>query len=107
MSMGDRLVVLKDGLVQQIGTPLEIYERPVNQFVAGFIGSPPMNFFNCLLVQREAQLYLSADGFDVNLPVENEALLFVRNGVNHKVVLGIRAEDIFEQHAFDREINGN
>ncbi len=46
MSMGDRLIVLKDGIVQQIGAPLEIYDRPANRFVASFIGSPPMNFIN-------------------------------------------------------------
>jgi multiple sugar transport system ATP-binding protein len=46
MTMGDRIVVMKDGFIQQVAPPLDLYDRPANQFVAGFIGSPPMNFFN-------------------------------------------------------------
>src|SRR5690606_26946480 len=49
MTMGDRIVVMKDGFIQQVGAPLEIYDNPVNVFVAGFIGSPPMNFINAVL----------------------------------------------------------
>src|SRR5690606_13335712 len=49
MTMGDRIVVMKDGVIQQVGAPLEIYDHPVNMFVAGFIGTPPMNFLNVVL----------------------------------------------------------
>jgi multiple sugar transport system ATP-binding protein len=107
MSMGDRLVVLKDGIVQQIGAPLEIYERPANQFVASFIGSPPMNFFNCSLVEREGNLFLSGNGLSVKLPSKTEALLAISERVNRAVVLGIRPEDIFERRLYDREGNEN
>jgi multiple sugar transport system ATP-binding protein len=94
MSMGDRLIVLKDGIVQQIGAPLEIYDHPANQFVAGFIGSPPMNFINCAVVEREGQLFLTGDGLHVKLPVEKRATLssLPRDG-GVPIVLGIRPED--------------
>ena len=62
MSMGDRIVVLKDGVVQQVGRPLEIYERPANRFVAGFLGSPPMNFLDCTLERGDGGLVLVAEG---------------------------------------------
>ena len=98
MSMGDRLIVLKDGIVQQIGAPLEIYDRPANQFVAGFIGSPPMNFINCALVERAGHLFLTGDGLDVKLPAEKKAALsrVVGNGT-FPIVLGIRPEDFSER----------
>ncbi len=102
MSMGDRLIVLKDGIVQQIGAPLEIYDRPANQFVASFIGSPPMNFINCALVERDGQLYLTGDGLHVKLPAEKKATLsrVVRNG-NLPIVLGLRPEDFSERRSYD------
>ena len=91
MSMGDRLVVLKDGLVQQIGAPLEIYHQPANQFVAGFIGSPAMNFMDCTIERRGEGLCAAADGFAIALPPTDA----VKAG--DKVVLGIRPEDLTEQ----------
>jgi multiple sugar transport system ATP-binding protein len=108
MSMGDRLIVLKDGIVQQIGAPLEIYDRPANQFVAGFIGSPPMNFINCALVEREDRLFLTGDGLDVKLPAEKKAALsrIVRNG-SLPVVLGIRPEDFSERRSYDGADDSN
>jgi multiple sugar transport system ATP-binding protein len=95
MSMGDRLIVLKDGAVQQIGAPLEIYDRPANQFVAGFIGSPPMNFINCALGEREGHVFLTGEGLHLKLPAETKAALskvVVENG-SFPIVLGIRPED--------------
>ena len=68
MSMGDRLIVLKDGVVQQIGAPLEIYNRPANQFVASFMGSPPMNFLNCTLTERDGTLLLHNAAVELKLP---------------------------------------
>ena len=56
MTMGDRLVVMKDGLIQQVGTPLEIYDHPDNVFVAGFIGTPPMNFLQGVVREVDGQL---------------------------------------------------
>ncbi len=91
MSMGDRLIVLKDGMVQQIGAPLEIYHQPANQFVAGFIGSPAMNFIECMIEGRGESLFAAAEGFDVALP----QVVAVKAG--DKIVLGIRPEDLTEQ----------
>jgi len=108
MSMGDRLIVLKDGIVQQIGAPLEIYDRPANQFVASFIGSPPMNFINCALVERGGHLFLTGDGLHVKLPAEKKAALsrIVRSG-DLPVVLGIRPEDFSERRSHDGATDSN
>ncbi|HAP42690.1 MAG: glycerol-3-phosphate ABC transporter ATP-binding protein [Spirochaetes bacterium GWD1_61_31] len=62
MTMGDRIVIMKDGLVQQVGTPAELYTHPANQFVAGFIGSPPMNFAEAAVVLVDSQKFLQAEG---------------------------------------------
>lgn len=90
MSMGDRLVVMKDGVVQQVGAPLEIYNNPVNQFVAGFIGSPPMNFLNAELQQRDGSSFVVGSGFELKLP---RAIA----GQSRPIIFGIRPEDIHEQ----------
>jgi multiple sugar transport system ATP-binding protein len=87
MTMGDRLVVLDQGELQQVGTPLECFYRPANQFVAGFLGSPSMNFF-------EGQVEggtLRADGFEFRL---NERMRSSAGGREH-LVLGVRPEDMF------------
>src|ERR1700730_3903575 len=108
MSMGDRLIVLKDGIVQQIGAPFEIYDPPANQFVAGFIGSPPMNFINCALLEREDHLFLTGDGLQVKLPAEKKAAIsrIVRDG-SLPIVLGIRPEDFSERRSYDGAADGN
>jgi multiple sugar transport system ATP-binding protein len=136
MSMGDRLIVLKDGIVQQIGAPLEIYDRPANQFVASFIGSPPMNFIGCSLVDRDGQLLLSGEGFDLTLPNAKKTALtqlatgeanpfgvrrhseaatalwmssdsHTTNPAIRSLVLGIRPESIFERHSYHGDVDGN
>jgi multiple sugar transport system ATP-binding protein len=108
MSMGDRLIVLKDGIVQQIGAPLEIYDRPANQFVAGFIGSPPMNFLNCALIEREGHLFLTADGIILKLPPEKKAALStIESNGSRPVVLGIRPEDFSERRSYDGAVDCN
>jgi multiple sugar transport system ATP-binding protein len=108
MSMGDRLIVLKDGIVQQIGAPLEIYDRPANQFVASFIGSPPMNFVNCSIVEHEGHLFLTGGGLHVKLPAKSRAVLSQANSSeNSHVVLGIRPEDISERRLYDGAVDDN
>ncbi|SEP08252.1 carbohydrate ABC transporter ATP-binding protein, CUT1 family [Halogranum amylolyticum] len=86
MTMGDRLVVLNYGELQQVGTPLECFYRPANQFVAGFIGSPSMNFFEGHLEGGTLQ----ADGFDFDLTGQMQSSVENQN----EIVLGIRPEDI-------------
>ena len=94
MTMGDRIVVMKDGRVQQVGTPLDIYKHPDNIFVAGFIGSPAMNFFKGALTQSGGRLYLRAETFQLPLPADWPARHKLGPWVNREVVLGVRPEDI-------------
>ena len=93
MTMGDRIVVMKDGIINQIDTPLNIYNYPNNLFVAGFIGSPSMNFVNGNIVENGNVEFISDDkSFTINLPFKISHEL--RKYINKPVVLGIRPEDI-------------
>ncbi len=95
MTMGDRIVVMKDGRVQQVGHPLEIYMHPKNRFVAGFIGSPTMNFVEQVAVEREGEvLFVRAEGF--RLPVSQEKKAALSHYVGKEIILGIRPEDLSE-----------
>lgn len=105
MSMGDRLIVMKDGVVQQVGAPLEIYNHPANQFVAGFIGSPPMNFISCHLVEGDGALYVQSDGFTVRLPPEQKDSVSSAKG--QQIIFGIRPEDIYERALSPRQPDQN
>ena len=88
MTMADRIVIMKDGIVQQIGKPMELYEHPVNKFVAGFIGSPQMNFYDATVKGRQI---VFADGNRMQLTHEMARKLEKHN---KKLILGIRGEDI-------------
>jgi len=92
MTMGDRIVVMKDGLVQQVDTPLEIYRNPTNRFVAGFIGSPPMNFFEGELVQDANKMVFKSESMTVNIHESHMAKL-IQSG-QKKVSMGIRPEHL-------------
>jgi multiple sugar transport system ATP-binding protein len=92
MTMGDRIVVMKDGLVQQVAPPMELYAQPANQFVAGFIGSPPMNFFSGRLEARGDHLIFNEGTFTLRAADQQETAL--RSYINKDVVFGIRPEDI-------------
>ncbi len=92
-NLGRRLIVLNHGLLQQVGTPDGIYNQPANRFVAGFIGSPPMNFIECVMSRVGDQLMLLHGPLRVTLPVEKSALLVSRTSAD-SVVIGIRPEAI-------------
>lgn len=92
MTMGDRIVVMNNGFIQQVGPPMEVYNQPVNQFVAGFIGSPPMNFLNGRLVHEDGMLQVELKG--LRLPIPEDKAKQVEAHVNKEVVFGIRPEDI-------------
>lgn len=93
MSMGDRIVVMKDGVVQQVDMPLNIYNHPANQFVAGFIGSPTMNFITgTLATNGRAVFRQDGSGFAVPIPAAIEQS--VKNRARDKLTLGIRPEHI-------------
>jgi multiple sugar transport system ATP-binding protein len=92
MTLGDRVVVMKDGVVQQVGEPLELYNTPANRFVAGFIGSPAMNFADVTLAASDGKVWAEAPGLRIGLPEPVAHRVNGRNG--GKATVGIRPEDI-------------
>jgi multiple sugar transport system ATP-binding protein len=92
MTMATRIAVLNLGVLQQVGTPQELYSRPGNTFVAGFIGSPAMNFFEATVSRENEALFLVSPGFHLPVPSDRQDKLAGR--VDKKVTLGIRPEDI-------------
>ena len=115
MTMADRIVIMKDGVIQQVGKPMELYDHPVNQFVAGFIGSPQMNFFDVTVKDNQV---IFKDGKTLTL---SEGTVKRLNGRQGEMILGIRGEDVKmdaqnmdlnsanKQHAVitDTEVMGN
>ena len=100
LTLGTRIVVMKDGVVQQVDSPLDLYMRPNNLFVAGFIGSPQMNFINCKAVKDGSDVKLEFGSHSVKLP-EGKAEKIVEGGyIGKDVVLGIRPEDIKDEEMF-------
>lgn len=99
MTMGDRIVVMKDGHIQQIDNPMNLYNKPVNAFVAGFIGSPPMNFHEVTLDGDKVH----AEGIDVKLSADQKEKLKNYNG--KQLILGVRPEDLSENHSSDNHID--
>ncbi len=91
MTLADRIVVMNDGDIQQQGTPENLFKRPANKFVAGFLGSPPMNFLDGVLTERDGLLLVAGDGFAIRLPEEQRASL--AQNVS-EVTLGIRPSDL-------------
>jgi multiple sugar transport system ATP-binding protein len=99
MTMGDRIVIMKDGVIQQVGAPMDVYANPKNRFVAGFIGSPSMNFIACTLERRDGALAFAAPGMSVAVPAAKAAVLAPFEG--KAVTLGIRPEELHEATAAD------
>lgn len=101
MTMGTKIVVMKDGLIQQMGSPLEVYNHPVNMFVAGFIGSPVINFFPSRLILKEGRLFIDAEAFQ--LPIPEKKAFYYQSLVGSEVIFGIRPSDIYDRlYAPDR-----
>ncbi len=97
MTMADRIVVMKDGIVQQLATPLELYDHPDNMFVAGFIGTPPMNFFHGRIEMEADTLVFREGKFDLAVPQKwQEELSPYRD---KEVVFGVRPEDLGSKEA--------
>ena len=94
MTLGDRIVIMKDGFIQQIGTPQEVFDHPANLFVAGFIGTPQMNFFDAKLVKKSGKYCVEVDGESVELSEEKQAKLAANNVAEQDVTLGVRPEHI-------------
>lgn len=92
MTMGDRIVVMKSGLIQQIGSPLELYNNPINRFVAGFIGSPPMNIAPAVVSEQGGKIVAREEGMTVVMSKSREKAL--RPYIGRRVLMGVRSEDL-------------
>ncbi len=104
MTMGDRIVVMKEGIIQQIATPREIYESPANLFVAGFIGSPQMNFIDVVIKNDDGCQAIFGD-IKISLPEEKSKKLKEGGYIGKTVILGIRPEDVYEAYKFTGQAN--
>ncbi len=96
MTMATRIVVMKDGLIQQVDTPQNLYDLPVNIFVAGFIGSPQMNFINCSLDKKGENLFVKFGSSSLKLPPEKATNPILKDYVGKEIVIGIRPECLFD-----------
>ncbi len=94
MTLGDRIVVMKDGFIQQIGTPQEVFNHPLNLFVAGFIGTPQMNFFDAKLVIKDGKYMVDAYGEVVELSEDKQKRLLALNVSEQDITLGVRPDHI-------------
>jgi len=103
MTMATRIAVMSDGVLQQIASPQDLYDHPDNMFVAGFIGSPSMNFCDAKLVQSNGDLIMDADDFNVTVPAEHQSKY--RDHVNNTIVFGIRPEDLHDPHFVPPGVN--
>ncbi|MBQ2729175.1 MAG: sn-glycerol-3-phosphate ABC transporter ATP-binding protein UgpC [Clostridia bacterium] len=108
MTLGDRIVIMKDGYVQQIGTPEEVFERPENLFVAEFIGAPKMNIMRTQLIEENGKYYVTPYGSRIEVDGEQGALLKEKGIGSREVILGVRPEHIvLAPSAGADTINGN
>lgn len=92
LTMADRIAVMKFGVLQQLDSPQQLYDKPLNMFVAGFIGSPSMNFFDATLAGTKREMFINTNGFRIRVP--NEQTEKLRDYLGKNVVFGIRPEDI-------------
>lgn len=95
MTMGDRIAVMKDGVLQQVADPITIYDFPVNRFVAGFIGSPPMNFMRGRIIKKDGRFYFEEGKITVKLVEEMYTKISAYAG--KEIIMGIRSEDIYDK----------
>lgn len=100
MTLGTRIVVLKDGIIQQVDTPQNLYNKPCNLFVAGFIGSPQMNFIDSKVVRDGSDVYLYFGNYRIKLTEAKGKILIDRKYEGKEVILGIRPEDIHAEEIF-------
>ena len=92
MTMGTQIVIMNDGVVNQVGTPMEIYDYPVNKFVGGFIGNPGMNFMSARIISQDSKFYVDADSFRLLIPAAKQS--YLQSKADREVILGIRPEHI-------------
>ena len=106
MTLGDRIVIMKDGFIQQVGTPEEVFDRPANLFVAEFIGAPKMNIMKTQLVEENGKYYVTPYGSKIEVDGENGERLREAGYGNREVLLGVRPEHIDLAEAGENAING-
>ena len=107
MTLGDRIVIMKDGVIQQIGTPQDVYDNPINIFVAGFIGVPQMNFYDGkLLKNADGKYAVQVENAVIELSPEKQKHLSERNVAPQDVTVGVRPEHITLEGAADKMIQG-
>ena len=94
MTLGDRIVIMKDGFIQQVGTPDEVFDRPSNLFVAEFIGAPKMNIMHTQLIEENGKYYVTPNGAKMEVDGENGRLLKEKGIASQDVILGVRPEHI-------------
>ena len=94
MTLGDRIVVMKDGYIQQIGTPQEVFNHPRNLFVAGFIGTPQMNYFDGRLIKKDGDYYVDVHGITVKVSEDKQKRLSDLDVAQQDIVLGVRPDHI-------------
>ena len=95
MTMGDRIAVMHNGKIQQVDDPVTIYDKPINKFVAGFIGSPPMNFMTGKVIKKDGRLYFNEGKIQVKIVEEMHDKL--KDYVDKEITFGIRSEDIYDK----------
>ncbi len=100
MTMGDRIVVMKDGFIQQVDTPQNLYDGPCNKFVAGFIGSPQMNFINCKISKKDDAYFANFEDYSLEIPKGKTADGKFEPFVGKEVTMGIRPESIHDDELF-------
>jgi len=100
MTMGSRIVVMKDGLIQQVDSPQNLYDYPANLFVAGFIGSPEMNFLDVTLVPENGAVYAVFENNKIKVPEGKLKKLVDESYIGKEVILGIRPEDLHDEEVF-------
>ncbi len=103
MTMGDRIVIMKDGLINQVDTPINLYNKPVNQFVAGFLGSPAMNFLSGKVSEKNGLMFES-NNYEFKFNLTHEQKNYLKNNVGQELTIGIRPEDISAEKNSDKSI---
>ncbi len=107
MTLGTRIVVLKDGIIQQVDTPQNLYDKPTNKFVAGFIGSPQMNLIDASITKEDGGIYVTFGGHKILLPDDKGKALEARGYIGKDVVFGIRPEDLHDDEEYLQSAKGN
>ena len=108
MTLGDRIVIMKDGFIQQVGTPSEVFDMPVNLFVAEFIGAPKMNIIRTQLVKEDGKYFVTPFGAKIEVDGKNGELLAEKNVEAGEILLGVRPEHVtLAEQAGENTINGS